>query len=263
MGELVISKTGNISTGLISTVSEKDSAMQEKIDEIQASYQEKLNTIVAHSDYTLSIYEGDTTERIARKRETSIGDLIADAFRYYGNADIGMMNGGGLRATLNAGDITYNDLYKVQPFGNTVCVIEATGQQIKDCLEAGARNVPNESGGFMDVSGMTYEIDTSITSSVTFDEQGLFTGVSGEYRVKNIKVGGVDIDLNKTYTICSINYVLTEGGDGRTMFNGCKVTKNEGYLDVDVLLDYINNVLGGNIGSSYSDSHGDGRITID
>ena len=262
VGMLVISKNGNISTGLISSVDGTDQTMVDKINEIEAEFQEKLNSVVAHSDYTLSIYKGDTTERICRKQETSLGDLIADAAKYYGQTDIGMTNGGGIRATLEAGDVTYGDLYKVQPFGNTICVIEATGQQILDCLEAGARALPSESGGFMLTSGLTYEVDTTIPSSVTYDEQGLFTGVSGEYRVKNVKVNGVDLDLTKTYTICGSNYVLTDGGDGRTMFNGCKVLKNEGYLDVDVLLDYINSKLGGNIGSEYSNNDGDGRITI-
>ena len=73
------------------------------------------------------------------------------------------------------------DILEVHPFGNALCVVEATGQQILDALEWGARNVPVENGGFLQVSGLTYEIHTYIESSCTADENGLFTGVDGEY----------------------------------------------------------------------------------
>ena len=95
------------------------------------------------------------------------------------------VNGGGVRVPIDAGEITLNDILMVHPFGNTLCMLEATGQQILDCLEMGARDVPEENGSFQHVSGMSYEIHTYIPSSVSTDENGMFTGVACEYRVKN------------------------------------------------------------------------------
>ena len=135
-----------------------------------------------------------------------------------------------------------------------------TGQQILDALEWGARNVPGENGGFLQVSGLTYEIHTYIESSCTADENGLFTGVDGEYRVKNVKVAGEDLDLTKTYTVASHNYMLKDGGDGFTMFQGCNLLQDEVKLDNQVLIDYITGTLEGVVGEAYANPYGEGRI---
>lgn len=66
-----------------------------------------------------------------------------------GDADVAFVNGGGIRVSIPAGDITLGDILQVHPFGNALCVVEATGQQILDALEWGARNVPAENGGFL------------------------------------------------------------------------------------------------------------------
>lgn len=141
------------------------------------------------------------------------------------------------------------------------CVVEATGQQIKDALEMGAKNYPEESGGFMQVSGLTYTIDSSVKSSVKTDDKGNFISVDGPYRVTDIQVGGQPIDLNKTYTVASHNYMLKSGGDGMTMFNGCNVIKDDVMVDVDVLSSYIQS-LGGTVTADYADPAGQGRIVI-
>ena len=93
--------------------------------------------------------------RIIRNAETNLGDLCADAYRDQGDADVAFVNGGGIRVSIPAGDITLGDILQVHPFGNALCVVEATGQQILDALEWGARNVPGENGGFLQVSGLT------------------------------------------------------------------------------------------------------------
>ena len=198
--------------------------------------------------------------RIIRNAETNLGDLCADAYRDQGDADVAFVNGGGIRVSIPAGDITLGDILQVHPFGNALCVVEATGQQILDALEWGARNVPGENGGFLQVSGLTYEIHTYIESSCTADENGLFTGVDGEYRVKNVKVAGEDLDLTKTYTVASHNYMLKDGGDGFTMFQGCNLLQDEIKLDNQVLIDYITGTLEGVVGEQYANPYGEGRI---
>ena len=170
------------------------------------------------------------------------------------------MNGGGIRVKIAAGDITLNDILKVHPFGNALCVVEATGQQILDALEWGSRVVPEETGGFLQVSGLTYEIHTYIESSCTADENGLFTGVAGEYRVKNVKVGGEDLDVNKTYTLACHDYLLKNAGDGFTMFQQDTLLQDSVKLDNQVLIDYITGTLNGVVVEAYANPYGQGRI---
>lgn len=239
-----------------------DYAADQFIKAIQAQFDETLKTVIGHTEVELTVNDPSTGQRAVRSAETNLGDLAADAYRYVLGADIGVSNGGGIRASIAAGDITYNDALTVFPFGNMGCVAEATGQQIKDALEMSARNCPEENGGFLQVSGLTYTIDTTIPSSVTLDEKGNFTGVSGTYRVKDIMVGDQPLDVNKTYTIASHNYMLKSGGDGLVMFMGCNILKDEVISDMDLLSQYIRENLGGNVGAEYADPAGQGRINI-
>ena len=239
-----------------------DASTDAYIKQIQAQYSESLRTVLGNTSVALTVNNPATGERAVRSAETNLGDLCADAYRYQLEADIGFMNGGGVRDSIVEGTITYNDTLKVFPFGNMGCVIEATGQQIKDALEMASKDCPTENGGFMQVSGLTYTIDTSIPSSVKEDEKGNFQGVSGAYRVSDIKVGEEPLDLNKTYTVASHNYMLKSGGDGMVMFNGCKVVKDDVMVDVDILSTYISEKLGGTVGAEYANPAGQGRITI-
>ena len=201
-----------------------------------------------------------TPIRIARMAETNLGDLCADAFRAFYGADIGLVNGGGLRMGIQPGDITKKTMLDVYPFGNNICFAEATGQQILDALEWGARAVPEEFGGFLHVSGLTYEIHTYIESSCTKDNDGMFTGVAGEYRVKNVNIGGEPLDLNKTYTVATQNNVMINHGDGHTAFDGAKITATSEEFDYQVVLKYISENLGGTVGEEYSNPYGQERI---
>ena len=200
--------------------------------------------------------------RLVRITETNLGNLCADAYRSVTGAEIGFVNGGGVRDAIKAGDITYEDIIKVNPFGNYICMIEATGQQIIDMLEMGARSLPAEDGTFQQVSGMTFAIDVTVPSSVVVDEQGMFIEVAGEYRVKNVKIQGEDIELEKIYTLASHDYLLKELGGGATMFTGCNMVLDSIMLDNQALITYITEYLDGVIGEEYSDPYGEGRITI-
>jgi 5'-nucleotidase/UDP-sugar diphosphatase len=229
---------------------------------IQAQYNETLKTVIGHTDVELTVNDPATGNRAVRSAETNLGDLSADAYRYVLGAEIGLSNGGGIRANIKAGNITYNDTLTVFPFGNMGCVVEATGQQIKDALEMASRNCPKENGGFLQVSGLTYTIDTSKASNVQVDEKDNFVKVNGAYRVSDIMVGGAPLDANKTYTVASHNYMLKSAGDGMTMFKGSKVIRDDVLTDVDLLSTYIRSNLGGNVGADYANPAGQGRITI-
>ena len=247
---------------MVEEISEKDARVQGVIDDIKAQYEESLKVVLGHADVALTSLNTETGERAVRNAETNLGDFCADAFRYMMGADIGIMNGGGIRASLSAGDITYGDALTVFPFGNMLCVAEVTGQQVKDALEMGARLYPEENGGFIQISGLTYTIDSSIPSSVVTDEKRNFVGVDGEYRVQDIYVGGEPLDLAKTYTVASHNYWLKSGGDGMSMFVGSHILKDETMVDVDSITSYISEYLNGSVGEEYQNPQGQGRITI-
>ena len=274
IGYLRIAVDGTLSTGLYTW--NNDVALPEllgiendvsiAVNEAVAELDEKLGEVVAKTDVELTIndpvakMEDGTPVRIIRNAETNLGDLCADAYRDQSGADIAFVNGGGIRVSIPAGDITLNDILSVHPFGNAMCVVEATGQQILDALEWGARSVPGENGGFLQVSGLTYEIHTYIESTAKADENTMFAGVEGEYRVKNVMVGGEPLDLEKTYTLASHNYMLKNGGDGFNMFMDCNLLQDEVMLDNQVLINYITGTLGGVVGEQYADPYGEGRI---
>lgn len=232
------------------------------IADIEAQFQETLNTVLATTSVDLTVNDPATGERRVRSGETNLGDLTADAYRYVLGAEIGFSNGGGIRDSIAAGNITYNDTLRVFPFGNMGCVAEVTGQQIKDALEMGARNYPEENGALQQVSGLTYTIDSSIPSSVQLDDKRNFVAVTGPYRVTDIMVNGEPLDLNRTYTLASHNYLLKDGGDGMTMFAGCNIVKDEVMADVDLLSAYVRDNLGGVVGEEYANPAGQGRIVI-
>ena len=229
---------------------------------IQNQFNETLKVVLGKTEVELTINDPSTGERAVRSAETNLGDLCADAYRLVLGADIGFANGGGVRTSIAPGNITYNDTLKVFPFGNMGCVAEVSGQKIKDALEMASQNCPQESGGFLQVSGLTYTIDTSVPSSVKMDEKGNFLRVDGAYRVTDIKIGNEPLDLNKTYTVASHNYMLKSAGDGMTMFAGSNIIRDEVMADVDILSSYIRNNLGGTVGAEYQNPAGQGRITI-
>lgn len=274
IGYAKISTDGNLSTGLYNWTN-TDSAvevlgitndMTEELKKALDVLNAKLAEVVAKTDVELTINDpvkradNGSAIRIIRRAETNLGDICADAYIDQSGADVAIVNGGGIRVSIAKGDITLNNILNVHPFGNMLTVIEVTGQQLLDALEWGCRATPSEIGGFPQVSGMTYEIHTYIDSTCTSDDNSMFTGVAGEYRVKNVKINGEDLDLKKTYTLASTDYILLNNGDGYTMFKDCKVLQNAVKLDNQVLIDYLTGTLGGVVPEKYSDPYGEGRI---
>lgn len=275
IGQLVITADGFLSTGLISDYAGKDADTDAYIREIQATYEADMKEVVANSDAALSCSGADGI-RLVRNRETAIGNFCADAYRKIADADIAFVNGGGIRADLPAGDITYEDMIAVHPYGNRLCVVEATGQEILDALELGSSatvaqteengNAAGESGGFLQVSGLKYVIDTSVDSSVQLDENGMFVSADGAGRVKDVQVMDENgqyapLDKDAVYTLASHNYLLKEAGDGFTMFADNKFVIDEGMTDYEILIHYMVDELNGHPGELYTET--EGRIVVE
>ncbi len=243
-----------------------DNELNTLVKETTGKIDADLASPVGFSDVDLVIYDPTAVDgsgnaiRIVRRAETNLGDLAADAFRAASGAEICLVSGGSFRKNLSKGDIIEKDVMNVLPFGNKLLMVEATGQQILDALEIGTVGIPEENGAFMHVSGLTYEIHTYIESTVTTDEHGLFAGVTGDYRVRNVLVNGEPLDPEKTYTLVGMDYILKLHGNGVNCFDECKVLWNGSLLDYQTIIEYIRNDLGGVIGTEYANPYGDGRI---
>ena len=272
IGKLTISKDGSVKAELVAEA-EKDEAVTAFIEDIKAQYESLVNTVVAHTEVELSITD-ENGVRAVRNRETAIGDLCADAYRAVADTDIAFVNGGGIRATIKKGDITTANMISVHPYGNALCSCYATGAEILDALEHSVVNTAataasdgkavGESGGFLQVSGIKFTVDTSIPSSGKKDDKGLFVAVEGERRVKDVFVEEngewVPIDPEKTYTVACHNYLLQDMGDGYTMFTDNVYILDKVLIDNQVIINYICDFLGGNVGSEYAEPQG--RITV-
>jgi len=274
IGQMVITADGNLAAGLIGDFPDRNTETDSFVKGIQNQYEAELEQVVAHTDVSLTTV-AESGIRLIRNRETNLGDFCADAYRAIAGADIAFANGGGIRADIEAGDITYGDIIAVHPYGNTLCVAEATGQEILDALEMASRstmaetgdgeNAVGENGGFLQVSGLKYTIDTSVPSTVEVDEAGMFVSCGESRRVKDVQVLQKDgsyapIDPEETYTLASHNYLIKQGGDGLNMFMDNSLTMNEGMLDYQALITYITDHLGGTVGSDYAQPQG--RITV-
>lgn len=133
----------------------------------------------------------------------------------------------------------------------------------------GAKNYPNESGGFLHGSGITYEINTSVKSNVVTDSEKLFVKVDGDYykggyRVQNVRIGGKPIDLKKKYNLMITEYYYKDLGDGMTMFKDAKaiVDGAQNVIDIDIFNAYLKNGLNGKVSSEYKNPYGQGRIVF-
>ncbi len=277
VGKLTIAPDGSLDLELL-PASEKvqdDPETDAFIKTIEEEFAALLNTVVAHTDHLLTIKNPETGARAVRNHETNLGDLCADAYRAKFDADIAFVNGGGVRADIEAGDITFQQIINVHPFGNTGVLVEVTGQTILDALEMGARVWPGENGGFLHVSGLTYEIHTDVEPNVVVDDAKIWQGpkdATAPYRVQNVKVLNKEtgkyepLDLTKTYTLASHNYMLEDMGDGFAMFGAnANILIESGIADNQILIDYIQSmpeVDGVHQVEGYTDPRGEGRIKI-
>lgn len=260
IGKLSISD-GEFKTELIKTAEylNTDPVIDAYIEQINGEYAALGERKVGFSEVDLITKDADGN-RLIRSAETNLGDLCAEAVRSSMDAEIGYMNGGGIRTDISAGEITFNDLLSVFPFNNTILLAEVKGQTIKDMMEMTMMLWPKEDGSFPHLSGIEFSVDTEIPSSVVLNEVEEFVGVDGPYRVYDIKVFDKEtgsykpLELDETYTFASHNYALLEQGSGMTMLKDAVILQNEGVLDVEVLERYVVETLGGVIGEEYQNT---------
>ena len=144
-----------------------------------------------------------------RASETNLGDLVADAVRADAGADIAIVNAGGIRGDRvhRAGPLTRRTLVEIHPFGNVVCTVSVPGRIVLEALESGVSKLPDVSGQFPQVSGVTLRVDLAAPAG---------------RRVRDVRVQGNPIDAARAYTLAIPDFVLL-GGDGYGMFKDARV----------------------------------------
>ena len=230
-----------------------------------AAIDEQLGTIIGSSNVALGNYDADGN-RLVRSQETVTGDFCADALYYlFDNmgldVDVAIMNGGGVRNKTDiTGELSFKTAKEIHTFGNVACLQTITGQQLLDALEWGARDAGTaECGGFLQVAGITYVIDSEWPNSVQADEKGVWIGApTGGYRVHDVMVFNKEtgvyepLDLEANYNLAGYNYTLRDLGDGFNMFSGAVNVLDYVMEDYMVLANYIQAFEGGVVDATNS-----------
>ncbi len=247
IGKMVISTDGKFSTSLLATkdISYSNAVVQHTIDSVYQLLDEVTHRQLATCAFDLTI-NGADGKRLVRNGETNMADIVADAFRVKVQAQIGLCNGGGIRASIPAGIITYGDAINVQPFNNQMVKAEATGSIILTMLESCTASLPEEFGSFPQVSGLRFtahQLSHTVTNVEVFDE------ATDTWQ---------PIDPTQTYTIGTTTYCIQDGMNGT--LKSCSMVKLQGMYDGDTFADYLKTSLGGIVPDRYAAPQG--RITI-
>ncbi len=276
IGKLTISKDGALSFELVRPAdvdANKSDAVKKAHDDVQALIEANrkmlafLEEKVAVAEIPLTADDPRTGTRRVRVGGSNLGDFCADAYRAVTGAQIAVVNGGGLRASVEGGDVTRRALMDVNPWNDAMCVVEMTGQAILDILEFNSRSLPDvENGGFCHVSGMSYEVNAAVPSPAKADEKGAFAGFEEgkPRRVVNARVDGMPIDPAAVYTVAGSKFYLLDGGDGVKGIDGVRLVAAEGLPDdASCLVKYVTEHLKGRIPmEQYGNPLGAGRVVI-
>ncbi|MFQ8983180.1 MAG: 5'-nucleotidase C-terminal domain-containing protein [Evtepia sp.] len=194
----------------------------------------------------------DGVRENVRASETNLGDLITDAMLWQAGqdneeVDAAITNGGGIRASIAAGDITKKSVNDVLPFGNTLYVVEVTGAELLEALEASTYCTPESIGGFPQVSGIKFIINTGAAYDAGENYPGsTYAGPNSINRVTILTVGGQAFDADATYTIVTNNF-MAAGGDTYYAFSAAESGYDTGIPLDQVVMDYITEELDGTV----------------
>ncbi len=229
-----------------------DPEMKAFLDRIVASYAPVMEREIGEVSYDM-IVDGDGIDSWVQ--ENGLCDFVTDAYRAVGGTQIAFINASSVRNNLEAGTVTYNDILNLLPYSNDIVTVSLSGQMLLDALEFGVSRLPAGFGGFPQVSGITFRVNTDLESSVVVDEKGQFVSVAGEYRVSDVLVGGEPLDPKAEYTVTSSSFTMS-GGDGYSMFKEADILSMTGLPDNEVVMKYLEEYLGGVIPEDYRQAQG-------
>ncbi|WP_051586258.1 bifunctional UDP-sugar hydrolase/5'-nucleotidase [Selenomonas sp. AE3005] len=194
-----------------------DEGVAAAIQEIDTQVNNELGVVVAESPRGLT-----AQKEIVRTQESELGNLLADALRNVTGADIGMVNGGSIRAGLPQGSITKSAVLNILPFNNRAIKLEVTGAEVKAVLEHSVEHLPDAFGGFLNVSGLIFDLHEKAAVG---------------QRVSNVLVNGEPLDNSKKYTL-ALNDFTAAGGDGYDMLKGAQIAGDYGSLE-NIFIEYL------------------------
>ena len=209
------------SAKLMAAADTKDIVPHPDVVALLADIDKGLNEILSEKIGTSTVMLDGARENV-RTKETNFGQLVADAMLDATGAEVALTNGGGIRASIEAGDITKNHIVTSFPFGNYLVTKEVKGKDIKAALEHGLSKYPEQNGGFPHVAGITFTFNTANPAGS---------------RVSDLMVGGSPVDMEKAYLFVT-NDFMAAGGDGYTMLKPY-ATVNEYAAFDEILVNYI------------------------
>ena len=242
-----------------------DPEVAELVNSTNRAVKEELSKVFAKTEVFLN-GERDPGNRT---EETNLGDFAADAILWAAKQALGdqvaaaITNGGGIRASIQVGDITMNDMKTVFPFGNEVSVLEVKGSELLEALEAATSATPKALGAFPQVSGIVFSIDTTVPyeNGEQYPDSTYYAPAKPGSRVKIESVGGQPFDPEALYIIATNDFTAA-GGDTYYAFRYPNATSGykTGVALEDALVNYVTTVLGGVVGQDYANPQG--RITV-
>lgn len=247
VGKLLIDAEGNVSTELIplDSIRVENAHVRHITDSIHEAMSLITSRKVCHSDYTMSIYDENGRQKV-RYAETSVGNLVCDAFRAVSGAQIAVNNGGGIRTTLPNGDWTYGDIISLLPYNNNLQTVKVKGSKLIELLVASTSNTPKEDGQFPQISGFRFTLDTLAQGSARISRVEILNDKTGRYSV---------LDPKAEYTLCTTDYCISGGG----MYNvlrDAEILCDKIVLYSDALAEYVEKQLNGEIPERYSTTQG-------
>lgn len=211
----VASKTARTITVANSPELKGDARIAQMITDLGKAQDAVLMQVVGKTAVAL---EGK--REIVRTSQTNLGTLIANAMLYVTGADVALMNGGGIRDSIPAGDITKKQIFTIQPFGNYIQTGKVKGSEFKAILENGVGKLPAPDGRFPHLANLTYTLDVSKPA--------------GD-RVSNIMIGGKPVDPDKEYVLATLNFIFNGGDDYRMLVGKAQ---NDFPSDAEVFIKY-------------------------
>ncbi len=242
----------------------EDADTKAAADAIITDVDARLGAVFAKSEVELN----GKRDPGVRTQETNLGDLITDALLWYATKDgkldvpadhiVAVTNGGGIRASIKAGDITMKDINTVLPFGNTVAVVYISGEKLLESLEAATQSAPTALGGFPQIAG----INLSLCTGAAYDKQDeTYPGGSTYYGPKSINrvtinsINGKPFRAKDTYAVVT-NDFMAAGGDVYYAFASSPKIVDTGTPMDEALVEFIKVKLNGVIGKEYENAQG-------
>lgn len=247
VGKLLIDTNGNITTELIplDSIHEENPEVRQITDSIHQAMSLITSRFICHSDYPMSIYN-EQGSQVVRFAETSIGNLVCDAFRTISGAQLTINNGGGIRTKLPAGDWTYGDVLDLLPFNNILQTVSIKGSKLRELLVATTANSPREDGQFPQISGFRFTLDTLATGPARVSRIEILNEKTGKYSA---------MDDDAYYTLCTTDYIISGGG----MYNilrDAEVICDKVTAYSDAFATYLTENLNGRIPERYASTQG-------